>query len=127
MLHNKVIAYLDKGLLNFATWNIEQSSQHYGEGEQNVNRLPRPKEQHLEHRNTQKRQHNADYANHQSKSNHCTNQAHKFWQKVMDLRKSGNSYLPDHVNHQSTDDCADGGERHKYSFLRFKDSFFHNI
>lgn len=43
MLQHQIVAYLDKGLLNADAGNIEQASQYYRKGEENINRLPRPK------------------------------------------------------------------------------------
>ena len=49
MLQHQIVAYLDKGLLNADAGNIEQASQYYRKGEENINRLPRPKIQNFDH------------------------------------------------------------------------------
>ena len=102
MLQHQIIVDLDKGLLNAVMGNIEQASQYYRKGEENINRLPRPKIQNFEHRYSQQRHDDS-----QNAAEHCQHDKHAkkaedYRQKTADFIKTRKCYFPDHIKHQRT-------------------------
>ena len=102
MLQHQIVADLDKGLLNAVTGNVEQASQYYRKGEENINRLPRPKIQNLKHRYSQQRHDDSQHAAEHRQHNKYAEKAENYRQKAADFIKPRKGYLPDHIKHQRT-------------------------
>ena len=102
MLQHQIVADLDKGLLNADAGNIEQASQYYCKGEENIDRLPRPKIQNFEHRYSQQRHDNSQHAAEHCQHDQYTEKAENYRQKAADFIKPRKGYLPDHIKHQRT-------------------------